>query len=151
MAFKFSTGLRKYQIYDGSVLSALDDCVITLYSGPVPLSPNDALSVNNEKLCIITGNGSAEPLEFEEYSPVKPTVLSKNTSQAWEGDVLSDGVVTFFRVEKADDTGEASSEAIRIQGTVGDPSSDLVISDDNLVQGALQRLEYFSMTLVEYA
>lgn len=153
MAFMFSLGLRKHQIYDGSVLGALDDCFITLYSGIAPLSPSDALTPDNKKLCVISGGleGTVEPLAFQAYSPSSPTSLLKDTSQAWQGDVLESGTVNFFRIEKSGDTGELDESAIRIQGTVGGPSDDMTISNPELVEGSLQRLEYFAMTLVEYA
>lgn len=149
MAFKFSTGLRKHQIYDGSIKDALEDCVIRLYSGTVPDSPNSQLGVGNNLLCEI--NASGEAVRFQPFSASNPTVLTKDLSQSWQGEVLEGGTVTFFRLCKQGDTGSESNSDIRIQGTVGGPSHDLIISNSELVEGAIQRIEYFSMTMVEFS
>lgn len=146
MAFKFSTELRKQQCFSGSLRDILSGCVIRLYSGPIPQGPDSALSGNN-LMCEITANGM--PLSFESTSP--EPVLMKDMTQIWQGDALRTGTVTFFRLVKQADTGAASTQEVRIQGTVGGPAADLVISNSSLVVGAPQRLEYFAIALLEYA
>ena len=150
MAFKFSTGLRKHQVFDGSVVSALSDCVIRFYSGAVPSSPDAALS-SNTLLCEISDDGLGVGLSFSAYNAANPATLTKDLSTQWQGDVLASGVVTFYRLCKKTDTGSNSTSDIRIQGTVsGNPNADLIITEPNLVVAAIQRIEYFAMTLVEF-
>ena len=52
---------------------------------------------------------------------------------------------------KQADTGVNTTDEVRIQGTVGGPAADLVISNISLVLGAPQRIEYFAIALLEYA
>lgn len=147
MAFKFSTELRQQQCFSGSLKSILDGCVIRIYSGPVPSSADSALS-NNEMLCEITAEAGAG-LTFE---PTASTpILTKSLDELWQGDVVKSGLATFFRMERQSDTGDGSTEKVRIQGTVGGPAEDLNISNPNLIQGAPQRIEYFAIALLEYA
>lgn len=145
MAFKFSTGLRTEQIFNGSLRSVLHDCYINIYAGPVPASPDDALAEENTLLCIIKED--ERTISFEGSSGVP--VLTKNLSKIWQGDVLESGIATFFRLEKSDDNGERGVDKIRIQGTVGGPSADLTISNPAMATGTPQRIEYFSISLLE--
>lgn len=146
MAFKFSTELRKQQCFSGSLRDILAGCVIRVYSGPIPQSPDAALS-GNDLLCEISAGGN--PVTFEPASP-EPT-LYKNMAERWEGDVIKTGTASFFRMVKQADTGVNTTNEVRIQGTVGGPAADLVISNSSLVLGAPQRIEYFAIALLEYA
>lgn len=146
MAFKYSTELRRQQCVVGSLKSILDGSVIRLYSGEPPRSADDRI-INNTLLCELTAGG--EGVTFE--AQAQNAVLTKSLDEVWEGDVEAAGEVTFFRMVSQSDTGDKTDQEVRIQGTVGGPAEDLVISNSNLVQGAPQRLEYFAISLLETA
>lgn len=146
MAFKFSTEIRRQQCFEGSLKSILDNSVIRLYSGPIPQNA-DAPLAGNVMLCEISANG--QPLTFDSVST--STTLTKNLSEVWQGDVQTSGTASFFRLVKPSDTGATSTQEVRIQGSVGGPAEDLTISNPVLTQGAPQRIEYFAISLLEYA
>lgn len=147
MAFKFSTGLRKKLCFNGSLKTILDDTVLRLYSGPVPQDADAPLTGNNVMLCEVTAGGDGVTFEGDSADPT----LTKSMSEVWQGDVLEAGYATFFRLVKEADTGNASSSSTRIQGTVGGPAADLMISNPQLAPGAPQRVEYFAIALLEHA
>lgn len=146
MAFMFSTGLRLSQVFTESLSASLLGCVIRIYDGPVPASPDSKIDdTQNNLLLEIKEEGGTLTFEANNGDPT----LVKNLAKTWTGDVAHTGFATFFRVEKEADNGAASTSVIRIQGSVGGPSSDLVISNASLIQGAPQRLEYFAISLLE--
>lgn len=146
MAFKFSTELRKQQCFTGSLKTILDGCVLRIYSGAVPYGADSALA-GQTLLCEITAGGSG--LTFEPAS-TSPTLM-KTMSELWQGDVLDTGIATFFRMVRPSDSGAQTEHEVRIQGTVGGPAEDLTISNATLTQGAVQRVEYFAIALLEHA
>lgn len=146
MAFKFSTELRKQQCFTGSLKSILDGCVVRVYDGPVPYSADSALT-GQTLLCEITAGGNGVTFEPTSSSPT----LMKTMSELWQGDVLTTGTASFFRMVRPSDTGTMTEQEVRIQGTVGGPADDLTISNTDLTEGAAQRLEYFAISLLEYA
>lgn len=147
MAFKFSSELRRQQCVGGSLKSILDGGIVRVYSGPVPASADSGLLESNVTLCDIT-NGE-EGLTFE--ATANNATLTKSLSEVWQGNNAENGVATFFRFIMPTDSGLMSSTEVRIQGSVGGPSSDLTISNATLIKGAPQRLEYFAIALLESA
>lgn len=146
MALKLSTGLRDYFIATGSFRAALDSGEIHLYAGPEPLSVDSALAGANTLLCVIKTDVAAG-LTFEAV-PVGGT-LTKKLSEIWQGPVLATGIATFYRYEKSGDTGVGSTTAIRVQGGIGIAGADMNLSNTSLVNGAIQRLEAFSVAFPE--
>lgn len=147
MAFKFSSELRRQQCVVGSLKSILDGGIVRVYSGPVPASADSGVLESNVTLCDIT-NGE-EGLTFE--ATASNATLTKSLSEVWQGNNTENGVATFFRFIMPTDSGLMSSTEVRIQGSVGGPSSDLTISNATLIKGAPQRLEYFAIALLESA
>lgn len=148
MSFKFSTELRRQQCVVGSLKSALDGGVIRLYSGPVPVTADAALS-GNTVLCEISAGGTGTGVTFEPTAA--SATLTKSLSEVWQGNNTASGVATFFRLVKPSDSNTAGTTEARIQGTVGGPAADLTISNASLILGAPQRLEYFAISLLESA
>lgn len=147
MAFKFSEEVRRQQCVVGSLKSILDGGVIRLYSGEVPASADSALVAGNELLCEITNAGAG--LTFEPTA--SSATLTKSLSEVWQGNNVATGAVTFFRFLKPSDSNGASSNEVRLQGTVGGPAADLTISNTALIAGAPNRLEYFAISMLESA
>ena len=146
MAFKFSTGVRKQLCFTGSLKSILDGSVLRLYSGVVPEHADSSLS-GATLLCEIKAGSNTVTFQASGTSPT----LTKNLSEVWQGDVLANGVPTFFRLLKESDSGNTTDSEIRVQGTVGGPADDLTISNPTLVMGAPQRIEYFAISILEQA
>lgn len=138
---KRSTGLRNHLLAIGSLKSALDGTVIKIYSGEAPASADAALS-GNSLLCVITrdGDGSTGLTLSGDASGGQVT---KSTSELWEGEIIANGAATFFRQELLSDTGDASSTAIRLQGTVGNVGADMNFSDSAFVTGDTRRLNFY--------
>lgn len=146
MAFKFSTGVRKQLCFTGSLKSILDGSVLRLYGGVVPEHADSSLS-GATLLCEIKAGSNTVTFQASGTSPT----LTKNLSEVWQGDVLANGVPTFFRLLKESDGGNTTDSEIRVQGTVGGPADDLTISNPTLVMGAPQRIEYFAISILEQA
>lgn len=143
---KLSTGLREAIAAQESLRDALNGGFIHLYTGAVPASADadlgSAVLINT-----ISGGGNGDPLELEPTAP--GGVVAKSVSQNWTGNNLADGTPTFFRYVLAGDAGDASTSAIRFQGTVGGPGADMVISSLPLVNGAPQTFDLFQLVIPE--
>lgn len=143
---KLSTGLRQALAITGSLKAALDSGYVRLYSGAVPASADAALGAAvllNE----ISAGGGGTVLTFEATAP--GGVLSKAAAENWTGNNLAGGTPTFFRYVLAADAGDASTTAVRIQGSAGALGSDMYISTLPLVAAAPQSFSLFQLAIPE--
>lgn len=138
---KRSTGLRNHMLVTGSLKSALDGTVIKIYSGAAPASADAALA-GNTLLCIITRDGDGSTGLTLDANAVNGQV-TKSTDELWEGEILANGTATFFRQELLSDTGDASSTAVRLQGSVGNVGTDIQFSDVAFITGDVRRINYY--------
>lgn len=141
---KLSTGLREELAVAGALKDVLDGGFLRLYSGPVPADADAALSgvtLLNE----ISAGGTGTPLNFEGTAP--GGVLVKSVAETWTGDNLAGGTPTFFRYVLSGDAGDASSSAVRFQGSAGALGSDMFISVLPLVDEAPLSFSVFQLTL----
>lgn len=143
---KISTALRQFIAVGGSLRDALNNGFVRIYSGAEPASADAALG-GATLLCEISAGGNGTPLTFEDTAP--NGTLSKSVSEAWSGTNLGNGNPSFFRYVLAADSGDASTSAPRIQGSVGGIGSDMVITSLPLVQGNPQTFELFQLTVPE--
>lgn len=143
---KLSTGLRVALATQDSLRDALNNGFIRLYTGAVPASADadlgSAVLINE-----ISAGGTGTPLTLEPTAP--GGVVSKNVAENWTGNNLADGTPSFFRYVLAGDAGDASTSAIRFQGSVGGPGADMVISSLPLVNGAPQTFDLFQLVIPE--
>lgn len=143
---KLSTGLRVQMAVGDDLVSILNGGFIRIYSGPLPASADAALgaaTLVNE----ISAGGTGTPVTFEPTAP--GGVVSKKASENWTGNNLVDATPTFFRYVLSGDAGDASSSAVRFQGTAGGIGNDLVISSLPLVDGEPQTFDLFQLTIPE--
>jgi hypothetical protein len=144
MAAKYSLGLRNALAVTGSLKNQLDGCFLRLYAGTAPASPNDAIGAAT-LLCEISNGGAGGTFE----ATASDGTLVKSTSETWSGNNVASGTATFFRLVKTGDAGDASTSAIRIQGTVGVGGVDMQMTNPTLVSGAPQAFDYFYLTMPE--
>lgn len=146
MAMKFSTALREGLVVGGSLRSLLNDCLVRIYAGSVPVSADSALG-SAVLLCEISAGGTGTPLTFEATAP--NGVLSKSVAENWTGNNLADGTPSFFRLIKPGDTGGSGTSDVRLQGTAGAPGNDMIITNLPLVTGVPQSFDFFQIAVPE--
>lgn len=145
MSVKFSTGLRNGLLSGNSFRTLLNLGEIRLYGGPPPASADSAVAAGNPLLCTIRAEGAG--LTFE--AAAADGVITKNLSELWSGTVVAAGVATFYRHVLAADTDVASTTLPRIQGEIALAGKDMSLSNPSLALGAIQKLDYYSVTLLE--
>lgn len=142
---QLSTGLRTFLMVTGSLKQALDGTVIKIYNGPIPATA-DAPLAGNTLLCTITKDGDGVT-----GLTMEPTaaggVMTKNTSEVWEGEVIATGEATFFRQGTLADPDNSSNTAIRIQGTVATMGGDINFTDTLFTTGDSRRIRYYNATV----
>ena len=146
MALKYSTALREGLAVTGPLRTLINNCVVRIYSGAVPVNADAALGsaiLLNE----ISAGGVGTPLTFEAAAP--GGLLRKTVAENWTGNNIAGGTPTFFRLVLPADTGAASTTEVRIQGSAGALGSDLVITELPLVESAPQSFELFQLAIPE--
>lgn len=146
MTVKLSTGLRQGMAITNSLKALLDNGFVRIYSGPVPASADAALGaavLMNE----ISAGGTGTPVTWEPTAP--GGVMSKAVAENWTGNIIVGGDPTFFRYVLSGDAGDASSSAVRIQGTAGVLGSDMFISELPMVAATPQSFSLFQIAIPE--
>jgi len=144
MSLKVSTGLRDYMLATGSFKDAMDLGFLKLYSGTEPATADASIGAA-VLLCTISVSGGGTGLTFEAV-PVSG-VLSKESSEAWQGSIVASGTCSFFRFVAAGDTGVLSTTEKRLQGAVAAIASDLNLSNVVLTSPAIQTINHFNVAL----
>lgn len=143
---KFSTGLRNGLLVTGALRTLLNGGSIKIYSGAVPASADAEIGAGNTLLVEIkTDVGGGLTLE----SAAADGVVTKTLAEIWQGTAANTGTATFFRHVTASDTGASSTTQARIQGQVGVVGQDMNLSSVNLTAGAIQKIDYYSVSLLE--
>lgn len=133
-----SAGLREHIL--GSVLDALSDSEIRLYSGATPAASDDSIGASTILCKVRLGGASA--LDWE-VNPQK--ALAKPAGSSWVGENLATGNATYFRIVSVTDGDNASSSAIRIQGSVGIVDADLNLDSTALMAGIDTPIKSFTI------
>lgn len=133
-----SAGIREHIL--NSVLTALETSEIRLYSGAVPASSDDSTG-SSTVLCKVRLNGTGALVW--EMNPQK--ALSKPAAATWVGNNLATGTATYFRIVDQADGDNASSGAIRIQGSVGIVDADLNLDSTALMAGIDTPIKSFTV------
>lgn len=143
MALSFSTALRNQMLTTGSFKSIMDGSVIRFYNGPVPTGVNSAdvaLGGGNTLLLEVSVGGTGTGVTWQ--TPAANGVITKNLSESWTGNVATGGTPTFFRIVKPADAGGSLGTEVRVQGTAGAASADMILTNSLLVSGTPQALQY---------
>jgi hypothetical protein len=142
---QISTGLRDAIMSTAPFKTALGNCILNFYSGTIPatadaVQPSDALL-----LCTITDNGTGGTLQWEPASV--GGVLAKSSSQVWNGANVATGTATWWSLQVGSDDGAASTTRVRMQGRLAVLGADINLSSVDLVQGAIQTVDYFVVAI----
>lgn len=141
---KYSLGLRNALMVTDSLRNLLDGCVIRIYSGAVPASPNDSIGAAT-LLVEIDAAGVGGTWE----AVATDGTLTKSTSETWSGVNVDTGTASFFRLCLPADMDDADSDAYRVQGTVAVAGGDLNLTNTALTSGATQTLDYVYLAMPE--
>ena len=147
MTTKASTGLRNHLLATGSLRAALNGGFLELYSGAEPATADAAVPVGTLLLRVYS-DGTSAALNLS--AAAADGFIEKATTETWTGTVIEDGKATWFRFVPAADAGGASITATRLQGSVARAGGDLNISVVDLVAGAPQAINYFTIALPSF-
>ena len=145
MTTKISTGLANYLLGVGSVRQALANSVLRVYSGDTPAASDSAVPGSAVLLAEFTVDGEGGGLTLA--ATANGGVISKNPDEAWRATALATGVATWFRWCLPNDTGGATTTAVRLQGTVNTAGAELNFSSVNFAAGAIQKVDYFAVAM----
>lgn len=140
---KFSTGLRNTMLATGSLKSVMDGTVMRLYSGTPPASAD--APVTGTLLATLSVNGNGAGVTFETIPA--DGVLAKEPAEVWQGTNAATGTVAYARLVAPADTGNTSTTANRIQVTVGNTNTDILVANTLLTSGQTFTLNYFNVEL----
>lgn len=143
---KSSTALRNAVLTTGSYKAVLDGGFLNLYGGTIPADADAAIGGGATLLCPVTlADDGVTGLTFA--TPAVAGQLAKSPGETWSGTIDVSGSATFFRYVMAGDTGDVSTTAIRVQGTIGISGYDMNMIDPALVASELQLINYFYLAL----
>lgn len=142
---EISTGLRNAILDSSPFRTALGGCVLNIYAGTRPATADAALGGDAVLLCTVSSEGGGGALNWE--ATASGGVLSKSTSETWKGTAAATGTAAFFRMQLASDAGAASSTAVRMQGSVDVLGADLNMSSVDFTSGAIETIDYATVTL----
>lgn len=137
---KFSTGFRNSVLGTNPAKTVMAGGQIMIYSGPVPATADAALDPSCVLLTTITNNGVG--INFD--APTGGS-LPKAAAETWSGTNAATGTASFFRHVAPGDDATASTTQPRLQGSVATAGGELNLSDVNLVQGAVQSLDFYTL------
>jgi len=133
MALTLSTGCVKNALDTTPLRTLLNLCKINIYSGTKPTSPDDV--PNGTLLVTISNAGTATGLTWDTTAP--GGVLPKAPAETWSGTIAATGTAGWFRIWESGDTpSNASTTAVRIDGTISSTGADLNLTNLSLVSGA---------------
>ena len=139
---KISTGLRDHLLATGDFQSGVNGGAIFVYSGTPPASADAALS-GNTLLCVISNDAAGTGITMADAP--SGGVLGKNPSEVWRGLILANGLASFYRFQALDDTGRLSTDAKRVQGSVGTVNANLIFSNVNFVAGNYRSIDAYNI------
>ena len=142
---KMSTGLCNKLLDTNPLKTIFAAGFVDLYSGTVPASADASIGAAVLQ-CRVGAPGPGTGVTFA--AAAAAGVLSKNTTETWNGTVSNSATVTFYRLVTPADDGTLSTTQARIQGTIGTGGSDMNLGDAALIAAAPFVLNYFTEAIV---
>lgn len=134
-----SKQLQAVMLGTSSLKAALDGSVFRIYAGTVPATPDD--SIGDAVLLVEINSASGDGLKFE--VDLEQAILTKDSTQVWNGTAQKSGEASFFRISKPSDTDGKATTEIRLQGKAG-IKDDLILSKPEIEPGEIIPLTQFS-------
>jgi len=148
MSIRLSTGMRNKICEGGTgggVKGALDGGFLYIFPGSQPTTPDAGATGTMLGKVSVNADGTTG-LTFQ--LPAVLGVISKTTAQTWQFIGLVDGQAGWFRFSGPGDTPTSTSAtAARIDGTIGTAGADVDIGNSNIVTGAVNTVDKFSITM----
>ena len=147
---RLSTALRNALAGTTGFGTTFVNGVISIYSGPQPLTADSAAS--GTLLGTVTLNGgafaagtAANGLVFD---PPAAGTVPKAAGSVWKFTGLAVGTAGWFRLQgNAADSGLASTTLPRLDGSIGVSGADLNLSNISVVVGAPSTVDVFQFTI----
>ncbi|WP_368921284.1 hypothetical protein [Comamonas aquatica] len=117
-----STGLANAVAGDVGLRGAMNGAFLNIYAGAVPVSADAAIGSATLLVTISVDGDGVTGLTFGAAANGE---ISRSAQESWMGNVVATGNPSFYRLVKSGDKGNASTSALRVQGTAG-PSGDLL-------------------------
>ena len=143
ISVKLSTGLRNHIATVGSAMAALQNGFIDIYSGAEPATA-DADATGATKLVRISLDSTGAGLALEAKTA---GVFGKPDAATWSGVNAATGSPLWFRHVTAEDTGGASTSALRIQGNIATSGAAMNITVATLNQGETFPVTAYSVSI----
>jgi hypothetical protein len=146
MATIYSIALENYIAVTGPLRTAVNNCDIAIFSGPVPTAAENAITGSNTLLCTINNGGTAGTFSATPSNGV----LSKTSTETWSGTIAASGTATFWRLYiPATENGQGQDSSFayyRVQGACGtDVTAEMVLPTTALVSGNTQAINLFQL------
>ena len=157
MTVRYSTGALNKLLGENGVDTGADglrgifkDCVIDIYTGGQPATADAAATGTMVGRVTIGAGAFTEGVAVNglEFDAPANAILSKVVADAWQFTGLADGVAGWFRLRgNAVDSGALSTILPRIDGNVGTTTGDMLVSNVNIVTGAVATVDQFNIGL----
>lgn len=146
MTVRYSTGLSNEIL--GKVREVYTDAAIDIYSGTQPINPDDLITSTLLAQVTSAGGDFVEGVATNgiNFGPPVDGLLAKDPAQEWKYTGVANGTARWFRLRAnaADDDG-SSTTAVRLDGTIGSVSGDMVLSNITIVVGAPGTIDKFQI------
>ena len=145
---KFSTGLRNGMLATSSFKTLVDGGRLYLYAGTEPATADAAIG---SATLLATLTESGDGTTGLTFGTASAGVISKAAAEVWSTtSITTGGVAAFWRLQASDDAGDASTSAVRVQGSIGGVDADMLLGNTTLVSGEPFSLSYFNVALPTY-
>ena len=145
---KFSTGLRNGMLSTSSFKALVDGSRLYLYAGTEPATADAAIG---SATLLATLTESGDGTTGLTFGTASAGVISKATAEVWSTtSITTGGVAALWRLQASGDTGDASTSAVRVQGSIGGVDADMLLGNTTLVSGEPFSLSYFNVALPTY-
>jgi len=146
MTIRTSTGFANGVL--DKVKEMYTDAAIDIYSGTQPINPDDLITSTLLAQVTSAGGAFSEGAAANGINFTDPVggVLAKDPAQEWKYTGLANGTARWFRLRaNAVDDDSHSTIAIRLDGTIGSVSGDMVLSNITIVVGAPGTIDKFTI------
>lgn len=131
-----------------SLQDIFKDCILEFRTGTQPTSANDAPT--GTLLVTFYRDGVALGLNLGDAvsgGSNQGAIVSKSGSETWTGTAVANGTAGWWRLRTPGDGGGSSTSDERIDGSISTAGAELNMNDPVIVNGVLQAISQFQITL----